>query len=124
MGCTAGRGQALTALAGSGKLNPPFSIRTLPMQRDPNLVRLSHEHQSGLLLAKRSRGLFPAFRVAGQDALVERTLREYAELRALICGQAPDDSVRFGDALSAHIRFEERTLFETAQQVLEPAVLV
>lgn len=127
------------------------------MQRNPNLVRLSHDHQAGLVLAKRARelatiadrahqatwaeiqtrfadalaphfqleerGLLPALAVAGQDALVERTLREHAELRRLIGSAAPDAPARFGDALQAHIRFEERTLFETAQQVLEPAVL-
>jgi len=127
------------------------------MQRDPNLVRLSHDHQTGLVLAKRARelataadperratwaeiqtrfadelephfqleerGLLPALRIAGQQALVEQTLAEHAELRALIVSQAPDAAERFGDALGAHIRFEERTLFETAQQVLEPAVL-
>ena len=127
------------------------------MQRDPNLVRLSHDHQSALVLAKRARelataedperralwaeiqtrfadelephfqleerGLVPALRVAGQDALVEQTLNEHAELRALILSEAADAPVRFGDALNAHIRFEERTLFETAQQALEPTVL-
>lgn len=127
------------------------------MQRDPNLVRLSHEHQAGLVLAKWARelatiadperraiwaelqtrfadelephfqleecGLLPALRVAGQEALVEQTLNEHAELRALILSETPDAPARFGDALNAHIRFEERTLFETAQQVLEPAVL-
>ncbi len=127
------------------------------MQRDPNLVRLSHDHQSALVLAKRARelataaepdrralwaeiharfadelephfqleerGLLPALSVAGQDALVERTLSEHVELRGLIVSDAPDAPTRFGDALQAHIRFEERTLFETAQQVLEPAVL-
>ncbi|WP_462323185.1 hemerythrin domain-containing protein [Halochromatium sp.] len=127
------------------------------MQRDPNLVRLSHDHQSALVLAKRARelatvedpkrrarwaeiqtrfadelephfqleerGLLPALRGVGQNALVERTLSEHAELRALILTETPDAPARFGDALNAHIRFEERTLFETAQQVLEPAVL-
>lgn len=125
------------------------------MQRDPNLVPRSHDHQSALVLAKRARelatakdperralwaeiqtrfadelephfqleerGLVPALRVAGQDALVEQTLSEHAELRALIVSEAPDAPARFGDALNAHIRFEERTLFETAQQALETA---
>lgn len=127
------------------------------MQRNSNLVRLSHDHQAGLVLAKRARelatladperraawaeiqtrfadelkphfqleehGLLPALRLAGQDVLVERTLSEHAELRALIVSEAADAPERFGDALQAHIRFEERTLFETAQLVLEPAAL-
>lgn len=127
------------------------------MQRDPNLVRLSRDHHSGLVLAKRARelataepeqrraawtwmqgrfaeelephflleeqGLLPALRKAGDDALVERTLAEHAELRALILSDAAEAPFRFGEALTAHIRFEEEALFETAQRVLEPAVL-
>ncbi len=127
------------------------------MHRDPTLVRLSRDHHTGLVLAKRARelaavdggerqaawvelqlrfaeelephfqleeqGLLPAMRAAGQDALVERTLAEHAELRALILSDAPEVPLRFGEALSAHIRFEETSLFETAQQVLEPSVL-
>lgn len=129
----------------------------MPMQRDPNLVRLSHDHQAGLVIAKRARelatiadperratwaelqtrfidelephfqleerGLLPALRRAGQAALVEQTLAEHAELQALILRETPDAPARVGDTLDAHIRFEERTLFETAQQVLEPRVL-
>ncbi|MCF7997035.1 MAG: hemerythrin domain-containing protein [Chromatiaceae bacterium] len=127
------------------------------MQRDPNLVRLSLDHQAGWVLAKRARelatapdadhraawteiqtrfadelephfqleerGLLPALRLAGQVALVEQILNEHAELRALIGSEAAEAPVRFGDALYAHIRFEERTLFETAQQILESTVL-
>jgi hemerythrin-like domain-containing protein len=127
------------------------------MHRDPNLVRLSHEHHTGLVLAKRARelpasdepqrcagwaeiqarfaeqlephfaleeqGLLPALRAVGEDALVERTLSEHEALRALVASDAPDVPSRFGEALSAHIRFEESALFETAQQVLPPSAL-
>jgi hemerythrin-like domain-containing protein len=133
------------------------SNKTEPMRRDPNLVRLSHDHHAGLVLAKRARelaeaadeqrragwaelqarfteelephfrleeqGLLPALRAAGQDALVKRTLAEHAELRALVASVATDAPMHFGDALSAHIRFEEGTVFEIAQQVLTPPVL-
>ena len=127
------------------------------MRRDPNLRRLSRDHHTGLVLAKRARalagagaaqrdaawaelqarfadelephfrleeqGLLPALRAAGEDALVARTLGEHAELRALIGGGADEAAARFGEALSAHIRFEEAALFETAQRVLDPQVL-
>jgi hemerythrin-like domain-containing protein len=127
------------------------------MRREPNLVRLSREHHTGLVLAKRARelpmrdasqrraawaeiqarfaeqlephfaleeqGLLPALRGAGEDALVERTLAEHDALRALVASDAPEAPSRFGEALNAHIRFEESVVFETAQQVLGPSVL-
>lgn len=127
------------------------------MRRDPNLIRLSRDHHTGLVLAKRARelptddpprresgwteiqtrfaeelephfqleeeGLLPALRQAGEDGLVERTLAEHAELRSLIGEDATAAPQRFGDALAAHIRFEEAELFETAQRVLSAAVL-
>ncbi|NBC46838.1 MAG: hemerythrin domain-containing protein [Gammaproteobacteria bacterium] len=127
------------------------------MHRDPNLVRLSRDHHTGLVLAKRARelpgadplireqlwteiqsrfadelephfqleeqGLLPALSAAGEEALVERTLAEHAQLRALIGREDRDAPARFSEALSAHIRFEEATLFETAQQVLDAQTL-
>jgi hemerythrin-like domain-containing protein len=62
-------------------------------------------------------------RGAGEDALVERTLAEHDALRALVASDAPEAPSRFGEALNAHIRFEESVVFETAQQVLGPSVL-
>jgi hemerythrin-like domain-containing protein len=127
------------------------------MRRDPNLVRLSRDHHTGLVLAKRARelatneareqraawtqmqarfadelephlqleerGLLPALRAAGEDVLVDRTLTEHAELRRLIASADPSAPKRFGEALTAHIRFEEADLFETAQRVLPADVL-
>jgi hemerythrin-like domain-containing protein len=127
------------------------------MQRDRNLVRLSRDHHTGLVLAKRARelatndaterraawtqmqarfadelephfqleerGLLPALRAAGEDVLVDRTLTEHAELRRLIASADPSAPKRFGEALTAHIRFEEADLFETAQRVLPADVL-
>jgi hemerythrin-like domain-containing protein len=67
--------------------------------------------------------LLPAMAQAGEAALVARTLREHRELRALI-GRLPDADATtlldFADRLSAHVRFEERELFEVAQQRLAP----
>ena len=127
------------------------------MQRNPNLVRLSRDHHTGLVLAKRAReletaeatqrraawtemqarfadelephfqleeqGLLPALRAAGEDVLVDRTLTEHAELRRLIASADPSAPQRFGEALAAHVRFEEAELFETAQRVLAADVL-
>ena len=73
-------------------------------------------------------GLLPAMAQAGEDALVARTLREHAELRALIT-RLPDSEpepstlLSFADLLSAHVRFEEREMFELAQLRLDRQTL-
>lgn len=55
---------------------------------------------------------------AARTALVERTQREHAELRTLVAQLAQADAAilaRFADLLAAHVRFEERELFEALQ---------
>ncbi len=62
--------------------------------------------------------LLPFLNAVGENELVWRTLAEHAELRALAAKlQHPDAAtlLRFSELLAAHVRFEERTLFETAQ---------
>lgn len=62
--------------------------------------------------------LLPAMLQAGEAALVERTLLEHATLRELVQRLAGADAavlLSFADLLSAHVRFEERELFEVAQ---------
>jgi hemerythrin-like domain-containing protein len=71
-------------------------------------------------------GLLPALALAGQTALVERTLAEHEALRALAAGIAAGDPAglgRFGELLEAHVRFEERELFPTAETVLSAETL-
>ncbi|MDX9707194.1 MAG: hemerythrin domain-containing protein [Azospira sp.] len=63
-------------------------------------------------------GLLPFLAAVGEASLVTRTLAEHGELRALGAAlQQPDAATlhRFSALLAAHIRFEERTLFEAAQ---------
>ncbi|HET6720832.1 MAG TPA: hemerythrin domain-containing protein [Rhodocyclaceae bacterium] len=70
--------------------------------------------------------LLPALQAAGENALVERTLAEHAELRGLIDAIAQRDLAalpRFGSALAAHVRFEERELFPAAENILPPETL-
>ena len=67
--------------------------------------------------------LLPAMRRAGETALVERTLQEHAALRALLGEGQSENLEAFADLLTQHIRFEEKELFERAQQVLAPAIL-
>lgn len=68
-------------------------------------------------------GLLPALAAVGASELVARTLAEHAELRDLNRRLAEPDSdllARFATLLHDHVRFEERELFETAQQLLYP----
>ena len=63
-------------------------------------------------------GILVALARAGENELVERTLSEHAELRRLTMLLSDPDAVtllRFADLLAAHVRFEERELFEAAQ---------
>ena len=67
--------------------------------------------------------LLPALTAAGASPLVERTLAEHAELRDLNRRLAEPDCeilARFATLLHDHVRFEERELFETAQDLLYP----
>jgi len=61
--------------------------------------------------------LLPALAQAGETDLVQRTLAEHAQLRALVNGQTRDaETLRlFTGLLQAHVRFEERELFAIAQ---------
>lgn len=63
--------------------------------------------------------LLPAMQQAGESQLVDRTLREHKELRKLVAENRFEHLARFAELLSAHIRFEEKELFERAQQVLD-----
>lgn len=65
--------------------------------------------------------LLPALAAAGASELVARTLAEHAELRDLNRRLTEPDSeilARFATLLHDHVRFEEREVFETAQQLL------
>lgn len=70
------------------------------------------------------RDILPLLVAAGELALVERTLAEHVILRDL-AGQlrSPDAATlaRFAELLLAHVRFEERELFESAQRCLPDA---
>lgn len=61
--------------------------------------------------------MLPQLRARGEVEIVERTLREHAELRELIASEAPRLAA-FGEALFAHVRFEESVLFDRAQEQL------
>ncbi len=78
-------------------------------------------------------GILVALARAGETALVQRTLKEHAELRALAGAFSSAEATeatksteaamlsRFGDLLASHVRFEERELFEAAQSLMAAA---
>ena len=65
-------------------------------------------------------GLLVALWRAGEAGLVERTLTEHEDMRGLIAQDRPENLARFAELLTAHIRFEEQTLFARAQELLAP----
>lgn len=70
--------------------------------------------------------LLPLLAAAGETALVDRTRREHAEMRALAAEirRGTAGSLRpLGQLLEAHVRFEERELFAVAEAVLSAAAL-
>ena len=68
-------------------------------------------------------GLLPALERAGESELVRRTHADHAGLRRLISEDSAQVMVEFAELLVQHIRFEERELFEVAQQKLSAAEL-
>lgn len=106
----------------------------LKLARDAQRAAVSGEASEVSALAQRVVSLFsaeldPHFRVeeqgvllllaqAGKHELVERTLADHAELRRLarlLTNPDADTLLRFADLLTAHVRFEEREVFEMAQ---------
>ena len=67
-------------------------------------------------------GILVLLTQAGQHELVARTLADHAELRRLastLATPAADTLLRFAELLGAHVRFEEREVFEAAQTRLD-----
>lgn len=65
--------------------------------------------------------LLPLLHSAGNRPLVQRTLADHQQLRALLDGLRRNDSEAlgsFGKSISAHVRFEERELFPVIESLL------
>ena len=70
--------------------------------------------------------LLPRLEAAGATAVVARTLIEHRAMQRLVRElEIPDGEVllRLADLLTAHVRFEERELFEDAERLLGREVL-
>jgi hypothetical protein len=70
--------------------------------------------------------LLPALRRIGEQALAERILDDHVQLRELLAvtRPTPDSVQEFGRALEAHVRYEEREIFERTQDRLPEDALV
>ncbi|MDH3974111.1 MAG: hemerythrin domain-containing protein [Deltaproteobacteria bacterium] len=69
--------------------------------------------------------LSPAMRDAGESELIDRLDEEHKLLRGIISkrsGRSNELLKEFSEVLEKHVRFEERILFERAQDILAPEV--
>lgn len=67
-------------------------------------------------------GILVLLAQAGEHELVARTLADHVELRRLataLTTPAADTLLHFAELLGAHVRFEEREVFEAAQTRLD-----
>ena len=116
------------------------------MKRHPALQSLSRDHHTALSLGNRIRRQPHADHQADIDRhraellrhfeeeeqrfachwphlppeLCQRFEHEHMQLRALLAGR-PTDAARLAEVLIAHVRFEERELFNAIQNLLPPA---
>lgn len=68
--------------------------------------------------------ILPELTRAGEVALVNRTLEEHVELTRLVSGlETPGYLKTFAELLKAHVKFEEKIVFETCQNVLDASAL-
>lgn len=70
--------------------------------------------------------LLPALAKCGRQDLVERTRADHGALRNLLDAEDRDLAAllsSFAELLTAHVRFEERELFNAAQELLDAAAL-
>jgi hemerythrin-like domain-containing protein len=89
-------------------------------------IKLAQHYQDSLKahFSQEEQYLLPALTQAGQQAAVDRTLADHAHLHALL--QHPELATAailqaFADAMTAHVRFEERELFVLAESL--PAMM-
>lgn len=93
-------------------------------QRSHLLVRWAQQFEPHFALEEQT--LLPALARAGHQAPAAIALAEHAALRALVERLRQGDAsalALWGDAMAAHVRYEERTLFPLSQTVFEPEEL-
>jgi hypothetical protein len=91
-------------------------------QQAADHIRLHYQQTLQAHFAEEERALLPALAQAGKTALVQRTLDEHAHLHQLMQHAelaSPAILQAFADAMTAHVRFEERELFALAESLPE-----
>lgn len=71
------------------------------------------------------KSLLPLLNILETQALVQRTLADHEQLRALHHGLQQTDAValeNFGECLAAHVRFEERELFAVLENLFKAKI--
>lgn len=89
-------------------------------QQSADNIRQHYQQTLQAHFAEEERALLPALDQAGQTALVQRTLDEHARLHQLMQHAelaSPALLQAFADAMTAHVRFEERELFALAESL-------
>ncbi len=93
----------------------PASVKSVA-----DLVRQKFETELKPHFDQEENWLLPVLARAGEKFLVQRTLAEHAELTDLadrLASPRPRVLLAFADALSRHVRFEERELFPAIERL-------
>jgi iron-sulfur cluster repair protein YtfE (RIC family) len=106
----------------SWKLRKGFS-RDIPVQRMSKFADWFYEHEIKPHFKDEEKYLFPI--LDDDNELIQRALKEHRRIRRLFKDKKdPEKSLhRLEEELDAHIRFEERVLFNEIQQVATPEQL-
>lgn len=107
----------------SATAGDPHSVAAR-QQREHLLTRWTAQFEPHFALEEQV--LLPALVAAGHGLPAEQALTEHTELRRIIkCLRSSEVQAlaAWGDAMAAHVRFEERSLFPLAESVLDPTVL-
>ena len=103
----------------AGEADDPAALADLWREAQTRFARELEPH-----FRAEETALLPPLEAAGEATLVARTRADHARLRELIAGAARAAEARaFGTLLHEHVRFEERSLFPRAEQVLTPEAL-
>ncbi|NNM83221.1 MAG: hemerythrin domain-containing protein [Burkholderiales bacterium] len=84
-------------------------------------IAFAFHHEIGEHFRTEESGLLVELARAGQERLVKRTLSEHETLKAIAARLESGDLAclrDFGEAMEAHVRFEERELFPLAESLL------
>lgn len=106
----------------SWKLRKGFS-RDIPLERMSKFADWFYEHEIKPHFKDEEKYLFPI--LDEDNELIQRALKEHRRIRRLFKDKKdPEKSLhRLEEELDAHIRFEERVLFNEIQQIATPEQL-